>query len=163
MNLPRRRMADTLLPLIRLQNTFADGSAIVRDQKTLAPFMVVPSMPAAFKSLTMVCTSGSSGISIQVPRFRVPRFRVQGLVRLVLFVSLVELVALKLNQLNELNQSNQLNGFNTCQLTDNQNFCLNNDWQYQTLTYRIFHLRGYYIISQLVKKWSIWNAQHNLQ
>ena len=65
MNLPRRRMADMLLSLIRLQNFFADGSAIVGDQKTFAPVMVVPSTPAVFKSLTMVCTSGSSGMVIQ--------------------------------------------------------------------------------------------------
>jgi hypothetical protein len=40
--------------------------------------IVKPFMPAAFRSLTMVCTSGSSGIAIQVQRFRVQRFRVQG-------------------------------------------------------------------------------------
>ena len=69
-NLPRRRIDDIFLLLIRLQNALADGSAIVRDQKTFAPVMTVPSMPAAFKSPTIVCTSGSSGIFNQPKEVR---------------------------------------------------------------------------------------------
>ena len=83
-NLPRLQIADIFLPLIRLQNELAEGSAIVRSQKTFASVITVPSIPASFRSPTIVCTSGSSGILIQVAWFKVQgskvaRFSVQRL------------------------------------------------------------------------------------
>jgi hypothetical protein len=55
-------MADIFFPFIVLQKVLGDRNAMVRGQKTLAAVIVLPTSPATFKSFTIVCTSGNSGM-----------------------------------------------------------------------------------------------------